>query len=254
MKNLDIPAYTEEDLNSLRQSGQIVAKVLWEMINLLKPGITTEKLDDLAGKILRQLNANSAPRLEGFPGNTCISVNEIIAHGIPNKKILKCGDRVNIDVSAEHNGYFGDIAYTVILGDSNHETSELLDCAKQATFDALKLSVHGTPINTIGKHIEDLARNNDFTIVKNLCSHGVGKSLHAAPKNILNYYDPDETLILQEGMVIAWEPYISAGACRAIEVRDDDWNLTTHNQSDVAQFEHTVLVTQGAPEILTLLK
>lgn len=254
MKNLDIPAYTEEDLNGLRKSGQIVAKVLWEMVNILKPGITTKKLDDAAGKILKQLNATSAPRLEGFPGNTCISVNEIIAHGIPNKRILKCGDRVNIDVSAEHNGYFGDIAYTVILGDLNHETNALLDCAKQATLDALKLSVHGTPVNSIGKHIEDLARNHDFTIVKNLCSHGVGKSLHAFPKNILNYYDPDEKLILQEGMVIAWEPYVSAGACRAIEKRDDDWNLTTHNKSDVAQFEHTVLVTKNTPEILTLLK
>jgi methionyl aminopeptidase len=254
LKNFDIPTYTEEDLNGLRKSGQIVAKVLWEMINILKPGITTKKLDDVAGKILRQLNAKSAPRLEGFPGNTCISVNEIIAHGIPNKRILKCGDRVNIDVSAEHNGYFGDIAYTLILGDSNHQTSELLDCAKQATLDAVKMSVHGTPVNAIGKHIEDLARSNDFTIVKNLCSHGVGKSLHAVPKNILNYYDPDETLILQEGMVIAWEPYVSAGACRAIELRDDDWNLTTHNKSDVAQFEHTVLVTKSTPEILTLLK
>jgi methionyl aminopeptidase len=254
LKNIEIPVYTAEDLDGLRKSGQIVAKVLWEMINVLKPGISTKKLDDVAGKILRQLDSRSAPKLEGFPGNTCISVNEIIAHGIPNKKVLKCGDRVNIDVSAEHNGYFGDVATTVILGEQKHESNGLLDCARQATLDAVSMSLPGTPFNAIGKHIEDLARVHDFTIIRNLCSHGVGKSLHTHPQNILNYYDADETMKLTEGMVIAWEPYLSTCACRAIEVKDNDWNLTTHNQSEVAQFEHTVLVTQGAPEILTLLK
>jgi len=210
-------------------------------------------LDQIAGKTLKKLNARSAPKLEGFPGYTCISVNEVIAHGIPNKKILKSGDRINIDVSAEYKGYFGDVAYTVIIGDDHHSSNKLLECAKKATLDAAKMSVHGTPFNAIGKHIESLARKEKFTVVRNLCSHGVGKSLHAYPQNILNYYDPEETEELQEGMVIAWEPYISSGACRAIEQENNDWNLTTHNQSDVAQFEHTVLVTRNEPEILTLL-
>lgn len=254
MKNNDIPSFSTQDIDGLRRSGQIVAKVLWEMINVLKPGISTKKLDNVAGKILSQLNARSAPKLEGFPGNTCISVNEIIAHGIPNKKVLKCGDRVNIDVSAEHNGYFGDVATTVILGEQQHESNALLDCARQATLAAVSMSLPGTPVNAIGKRIEEHARVHDFTIIKNLCSHGVGKSLHAFPQNILNYYDPDDTMILTEGMVIAWEPYLSTCACRAMELKDNDWTLTTHNQSDVAQFEHTVLVTNGAPEILTLLK
>ncbi len=254
MKSSQIRVNTEEDIEGLRKSGKIVAKLLWEMINILKPGITPIKLDSYAGKILKQLNANSAARLEGFPANTCISVNEIIAHGIPDKRILKCGDRVNIDVAIEHNGYFGDVAYTVIVGDSNHETNKLLECAKQATTKAVQMSVHGTPINKIAKQIEKSARAQDFTVVKNLCSHGVGKSLHAFPQNILNYYDPEETLVLEEGMVIAWEPFISAGACRAIEQENSEWNLTTHNQSDVAQFEHTVLVTRDKPEILTVLE
>ena len=102
----------EEDIEGLRRSGKVVAKVLWEMINVLKPGMTSLKMDEIAGKYLNQLNAKSAPRLEGFPGNTCISVNEIIAHGIPNKRILRCGDRVNIDVSAKINEYYSDVAYT----------------------------------------------------------------------------------------------------------------------------------------------
>jgi methionyl aminopeptidase len=250
---LNIPKYTEKDLNGLRKSAQIVSKVLWEMINAIRPGVTTIMLDTIAGKTLKKLNAKSAPKLEGFPGYTCISVNEVIAHGIPNKKILKSGDRINIDVSAEHNGFFGDVAYTVIIGDDQHYSNQLLDCAKKATLEAAKMSVDGTPFNVIGKHIETMAKNKDFTVVKNLCSHGVGKSLHAYPQNILNYYDPEETEVLKEGMVIAWEPYISNGACRAIEQENNEWNLTTHNQSDVAQFEHTVLVTRNKPEILTLL-
>lgn len=244
---------SEKDIEGLRASGQIVAKVLWEMINKLQPGITTAQLDEIAGKHFKLLNANSAPKLEGFPGNTCISVNEIIAHGVPSKRILRCGDQVNIDVSAEYNGYFSDVAYTVILGNYFHESSRLLDCAKRATLQAVNMSIAGTPINKISKAIEKEVRDNDFTIIKNLCSHGVGKSLHAHPVNIINYYDPEETLILEEGMVIAWEPYVSSGAVRAIE-RDDEWNLTTHNKSEVAQFEHTVLVTNDKPEILTVLK
>ncbi len=244
---------SEKDIEGLRKSGQIAAKVLWEMINKLRPGITSEHLDNVAGKYFDLLNANSAPKLEGFPGHTCISVNEIIAHGIPNKRIIRCGDRVNIDVSVEHNGYFGDVAFTVIIGSSFHETNNLLDCAKKATLKAVNLSVAGTPINTIAKAIETYVRANDFTIIKNLCSHGVGKSLHAYPANIFNYFDPDEKIVLKEGMVIAWEPYVSTCAIRAT-AKDGEWNLTTHNNSDVAQFEHTVLVTTDKPEILTVLK
>jgi len=253
LKNREIPIYTEEEIEGLRKSARIVSRVLWEMINTLRPGITSKKLDDIAGKILKQHKARSAPKMEGFPGNTCISVNEVIAHGIPNKRILRCGDRVNIDVAAEHKGFFGDVAYTVIIGNVQHGTNNLLECAKQATLKAVKMSVHGTPINEIGKQIEEFAKRKNFTIVRNLCSHGVGRSLHAPPQNILNFYDPEEKLILQEGMVIAWEPYISTGACRAIEQDNCDWNLTTHNHSDVAQFEHTVLVTRDKPEIITVL-
>jgi methionyl aminopeptidase len=254
LKNIDIPTYTDRDLEGLRKSGKIVAQVMWEMINALRPGITPKQLDDIAGSLFKKLKSKSAPMLEGFPGNTCISVNEIIAHGVPDKRILKCGDRINIDVSAEHKGYFGDIAYTAIIGDAPDANHKLIECAREATLKAVKMSVHGTPINRIAKEIEEFARSHNYTIIKNLCSHGVGKSLHAFPQNILNYYDPEETLVLQEGMVIAWEPFVSAGACRAIETGENDWNLTTHNQSDVAQFEHTVLVIKGEPEILTLLE
>ncbi len=243
---------SEADIDGMRKSGRIVAQVLWEMINHLRPGMTSVKLDEIAEKYFKMFKANSAPKRMGFPCHTCISVNEIIAHGVPDKRILRCGDKINIDVSAEHNGYYSDVAYTVIIGESAHETNPLLACAKRATLKAIDASIAGTPINEISKIIEQEVRQHGYTIIKNLCSHGVGKCLHAFPKNILNYHNAEETIVLEEGMFLAWEPYVSSGATRAIGT-DNDWNLTTHDQSEVAQFEHTILVTNGKPEILTVL-
>ena len=214
--------------------------------------MTTHQLDLVAKNQFEIHRALSAPIQEGFPGYTCISVNEIIAHGVPDDQVLKEGDRVNIDVSASHKGYYGDIAFTTVLGEKDSKTQNLLECAQKCTNIATSMSAAGTKVNAIGKAIEDHAREHDFTIVKNLCSHGVGKSLHAFPENIINYYDPEEDLVLEPGMVIAWEPYVSTCAVRAIET-SNDWNLTTHNKSHVAQFEHTVLVTDNGPEVLTFL-
>ncbi len=244
------PLLKDHELKAMRKSGKIAATILWDLINSMKPGMTTGNLDALAGKLFKLHKSHSAPRLEGFPGNACISVNEIIAHGIPGKRVLQSGDRVNIDVSVEHGGYFSDVAYTLILGENGHLSNPLLDCARQITMDAIGSSVAGTPINEVAKQIEDSARSKQYSIIKNLCSHGVGKSLHTYPVNILNYYDSDETIVLCEGMIIAWEPFVSAGACRAIE-SDGEWNLTTHNKSEVAQFEHTILITSQGSEILT---
>ena len=243
--------YKDVEIEKLRQSGKIAARVLWEMINMLRPGVTPNYLDEKAARIIHKLNARSAPKLAGFPGYTCISVNDIIAHGIPDKRILRCGDKVNIDVSIEHKGFFGDVAYTLTLGNAGDKASRVIDCAKKATMKAIEHSIVGTPINKVAQIIEQTARDESFTIIKNLCSHGVGKTLHAYPENIANYYDPDTKLTLREGMVIAWEPYISSCAVRAMPL--DEWNLTTHNKSMVAQFEHTILITDGKPEILTVL-
>ncbi|MDZ7605304.1 MAG: type I methionyl aminopeptidase [Cyclobacteriaceae bacterium] len=246
------PILSDHDLAGMRKSGKIAATILWDMVNAVRPGITTANLDKLAARLIKLHKANSAPKQEGFPGYTCISLNEIIAHGVPGKQVLRLGDHINIDVSIEHNGYYGDVAYTLIIGENGPESNPMLDCARQITMDAAMMSIADVPINSIAKVIEDTARSNQYSIIRNLCSHGVGKSLHAFPTNILNYYDPEETLVLREGMVIAWEPYISNGACRAIQ-QESEWNLTTHNKSNVAQFEHMVLVTAGLPEILTLL-
>ena len=252
LQQLPYEPVNDSDVAALRKSGKIAAIILREMVEYVKPGISTAQLDRFAGKLMQLHRVKSAPLMEGFPGNTCLSVNEVIAHGVPTTRKLCVNDRINIDVSIEYNGYFGDVACTVILGANGHLSSPLLECAQKATMDALLMSKAGTAFNEIGRMIEDLAKSRGFSIIRNLCSHGVGKTLHAHPSNILNYYDPEEKLVLENGMVIAWEPFVSAGACRAIEM-DGEWNLTTHNKSHVAQFEHTVLVTGDRPEILTLL-
>jgi methionyl aminopeptidase len=245
---------TGKELAALRSANQAAARILWEMIRIIKPGMTAIELDNRAAEIMNKLDARSAPKLiENFPGHTCISVNDVIAHGVPNHRIFRCGDFVNIDVSVEKDGFFGDVAYTFVLGHTQDpDLHNLCKTARDITLKAVKNSVPGKKLNEIGKIIEDETRNHGYTVIRNLCSHGVGRSLHEHPVNILNYYDPDEDLVLEEGMVIAWEPYISNCATRAIEMEGCDHGLTTHNQSHVAQFEHTVLVAANKPEILTI--
>jgi methionyl aminopeptidase len=244
----------QHDLAALRAANRAAARVLWEMIRIIKPGMTALQLDQRAAEIMVELGARSAPKLtEDFPGYTCISVNDIIAHGIPNHRIFRCGDFVNIDVSIEKDGFFGDVAYTFVLGQhQDPDLQNLCRTAKNITLLAVRNSLPGKKLNEIGKMIEDEARKHGYTVIRNLCSHGVGRSLHEHPVNILNFYDPEEDLVLEEGMVIAWEPYISTCATRAIEWNGCEHALTTHNQSHVAQFEHTVLVAANKPEILTV--
>lgn len=211
-------------------------------------------MDQQAGRLMKKLKARSAPKLTNdFPANTCISVNSIIAHGIPDHHILRSGDQVIVDVATELNGYFGDVAYTFIVGQKHHRLDRFCRIARNTTFLAIQNSLSGTKLSVIGKIMEDYVRKQGYTILKNLCSHGVGKTLHDYPAAIFNYYDPSAEEILEPGMVIAWEPFISSGASRAIMAGKDDWSLTTHNQSRVAQYEHTVLITDSSPEILTRL-
>jgi methionyl aminopeptidase len=241
------------DIEGLRRAGRSAAIVLMEMINHLKPGMSALKLDELAGAMMNKLEIHSAPRQhQGFPAYTCISVNDIIAHGVPGRRIFRCGDMINIDVAVEKDGFFSDVGYTLVLGSDDALLNTLCTMAREATMKAIDQCRAGNAVNAIGGAIENHVRSAGFTVIKNLCSHGIGRSLHQHPLNVYNYYDPDASMTLEPGMAIAIEPYISNGACRAIE-HSDGWSLTTHNKSRVAQFEHTVLVTEDGPEVMTLL-
>jgi methionyl aminopeptidase len=241
----------EEDLKALKRVGRITAETLVKMREAAKPGISTKELDRIAHSYFSKFGAKSAPQLMyKFPGNTCISLNTEIAHGIPNDRILKEGDLLNLDVSLELNGYFADTGYTLIVGQDEKGLTKLLDVSSEALKRALSGVRTGQKLNCIGKTIENTAKRNGYKVIRTLCGHGVGKSLHEEPFNICNYYEPRDKRILRSGQVIAVETFVSTGAEDFVE-GSDGWTLKTPDGSFTAQFEHSVVVTDFGPIILT---
>lgn len=242
---------TNEELEALKEIGKICGTIRDEMIKMTKPGVTTKELDDFAGNLFEKYGAISGPKGEyNFPGYTCISVNDEVAHGIPGTRVIQEGDLVNIDVSGSKNGYFADTGLSFVVGDGEPVLYQICEVARKA-FDAglTKIKV-GARKNAIGKMVFQTARANGFTVIKNLTGHGVGRALHEAPDHILNYYDAMDRELLKEGMVIAFEPFISTGA-EEIYQESDGWTFKTEEKSFVAQIEHTVIVTKDGPLIIT---
>lgn len=243
---------TDLDLLSLQKIGKIVAQCLQHMSKQLEPGITTAELDEVGRIFLEKHGAKSAPKLTyGFPGTTCISVNEEAAHGIPGARILKAGDMVNIDVSAELNGYYADTGGSFVIPPDTKLKSRLCLTAKNALKRALQEAKAGARLNRIGQVIEQTAIENGFTVIENLGSHGVGRALHEEPSFIANYHDPRDKRRLNEGQVITIEPFVSSGAHEVFDT-GDGWTLATPRGIFTAQYEHTLIVTKNDPIILTL--
>lgn len=242
----------ENDLLALRKIGRIVAKCLQLMATKLEPGMTTRELDGIGKRFLEQYGARSAPTLVyNFPGATCISVNEEACHGIPGDKVLQAGDIVNIDVSAELNGYFADTGGSFVIPPETKVKSRLCEVAKSALANAMIEATAGAKINRIGFAVEKIARENGFTVIRNIGSHGVGRSLHEEPEFIANYFDPKDRRILHEGQVITIEPFVSSGGKNVFDV-GDGWTLATQKGIFTAQYEHTMVITKGMPLIMTL--
>ncbi|WP_313799909.1 type I methionyl aminopeptidase [Cytobacillus sp.] len=241
---------TEEDLNGLKEIGKIVALIRDELIAMTKPGITTKELDEYAGELFEKHGALSGPKGEyDFPGYTCISVNEEVAHGIPGKRVIQEGDLVNIDVSGSKNGYFADTGLSIVVGD-DQRLEKLCETAQLAFEEGLKKIKAGAKLSMIGKVVNRTANQHGYTVIKNLTGHGIGRSLHEKPDHILNYFEPWDSQLLKDGMVLAFEPFVSTGAEEVIEL-DDGWTFVTRDKSYVAQCEHTLIVTKGEPIILT---
>jgi methionyl aminopeptidase len=243
---------SEKDLEGLRKIGKIVARCLRHMHSKLEPGITTGELDSIGGQFLAAHGARSAPKLTyNFPGHTCISVNEEAAHGIPGPKALKAGDLVNIDVSAELDGYFADTGGSAIIPPQSKLHLQICAAAKRALENAMSEARAGAKLNRIGYAIETEALRNGLTVIENIGSHGVGRALHEEPGFIAGYYDKRDKRILRANQVITIEPFISSGASEVFE-NGDGWTLVTNPGIFTAQYEHTLVITQGNPLIMTL--
>lgn len=244
---------TEDQRMGIQQVSDAVATTLKKMQAFAKPGISTKELDDYGGRLLAQMGARSAPKLTyGFPGHTCISVNEEAAHGIPSaNKFLKEGDLVNIDVSAELNGYWADNGGSFVLGTDICGHGELVATSKEILKKAISNIKDGIRISDIGRLIETEAKKAGYTVIKNLTGHGIGRSLHEEPYEIANYYDRFNKRRFKKNSVVAIETFISTRSTIA-DTQADGWTLTGNKGGFVAQHEHTIMVTGGQPVIFTM--
>ena len=243
---------TDQDLQALKSIGSIVARVLKSMQARTEPGMTTAELDNIGRELLERFEANSAPRITyGFPGYTCISINEEAAHGVPGPRVIRAGDVVNIDVSAEKNGYFADTGGSFIVPPASPLKSRLIHATRLALQEACGKARAGKPLNGIGKAIQGVARKRGFKLLKNLCSHGVGRALHEEPAEIPGYFAPADRRMLHSGLVITIEPFLSTRGTQAVEA-DDGWTLLGGAGNLSAQFEHTMVITRGRPLLLTV--
>ncbi|WP_339224504.1 type I methionyl aminopeptidase [Paenibacillus sp. FSL H8-0332] len=242
---------TLQDMQGLKAAGAVVGHTIAEMKKSVVPGMTTAELDEVGAKILNHFGAKSAPKVTyNFPGTTCISVNEEVAHGIPGQRVIQAGDLINIDVSAELNGYFGDAGVSFQLPPYNEKLIHLCRSTEETMMSVINHLRAGMKVNEIGRVMESEARKRGYKVVRNLCSHGIGKALHEKPFEILPFYNPRVTTVLKEGQVITIEPFLSTGT-DFVEQQPDGWTLSVADNSRVAQFEHTIVVTKGKPIILT---
>ncbi len=242
---------SEEDLAGMQQISQIVGSTLKRMQQYARPGMSTLELDQYGGQLLEQYGARSAPKLTyGFPGWTCISLNEEVCHGIPSaKRLFQEGDLVNIDVSAELNGYWSDNGGSFVLGQDIHQHSDLVEASKRILAKAISHIRGGVQLAEIGRLIETEAKRSGYRVIKNLAGHGIGRSLHEEPHEILCYYDRSNKTRFRKHSVVAIETFLSTKATYAQE-KGDGWTLIAKD-SFAVQHEQTIIVTDKQPIILT---
>jgi len=236
----------------MKAISEAVAITLKKMRDYASVGISTSELDEFGSTILEEFGAKSAPKLTyGFPGWTCISVNNEIAHGIPSKKtLLKEGDLINIDVSAELNGFWSDNGGSFVLGEDVNHHKPLVNASKAILKKAITSIKPGMRIAELGKLIQTEAAVYGYTVIRNLVGHGVGRSLHEAPKEIPCYYDRFNTNRFKRNSVVAIETFISTGSTFAHD-KGDGWTFTTKDGSFVAQHEHTLVIREDGALVLT---
>ncbi|MNU74239.1 Methionine aminopeptidase 2 [compost metagenome] len=236
----------------MQEASKAVAETLRQMINYAQPGMSTKELDEYGAEILAGFGAKSAPYLTyGFPGWTCISVNNEFCHGIPsNKRILKEGDLVNIDVSAELNGFWADNGGSFVLGEDRNGHQKLVDASKEILQKAIDHIRGGVKIAEIGYLMESEAKKRGYKVIRNLGGHGIGRSLHEEPDELLNYKNRFDQRRFKKNSVVAIETFISTSSSYA-DTLNDGWTMVGNKGGFMAQHEHTIIITDGKPIILT---
>jgi methionyl aminopeptidase len=250
MKEAGMSIQDEQELSSLRAVGRVVRLVLDAMKAEVRPGVTTQYLDDIGARVMQQNGSRSAPSMVyQFPGASCISLNDEAVHGIPSERELQEGDLVKLDVTVEKDGFMADAAITVPVGRVSPQAERLMACAERAFHKAMLVARAGFRVFEIGKVVEREVRKSGFAVVRELGGHGIGRTIHEAP-HVPNYPDPTARQVMSDGLVITVEPIISAGSGRVFTDKDG-WTVRTGDRALSAHFEHTLVVTSGAPILLT---
>ena len=239
-----------EELEALRAAGAVVRRVLEAMKQQVRAGISTAQLDAIGAEVMAANGARSAPAtVYGFPGANCISLNEEAVHGVPGSRVLQDGDLLKLDVTIEKNGFMADAAETVGVGAISPEAQRLIVCARRAFEKAMLVARAGFRVSEIGRVVEREVKRDGFAVIRELGGHGIGRTIHEEPR-VPNYPDPAQRRTLTEGLVIAVEPIIAAGSGKTL-LAEDGWTMRTVDQRLAAHYEHTIVVTKGAPVLLT---
>lgn len=240
-----------KDLLALKEVGRIVRLALEAMTAKVRAGVTTAELADVGGKVMRENGARSAPRMVyGFPGDVLISLNDEAVHGIPStSRRIRAGDLVKLDVTFEKGGYMADAAATVPVEPVSDEARRLVACAERAFYQAMRVARANHRVNEIGRAVEQEVRRSGFRVIRGLGGHGIGHTIHEPPR-VPNFNDQSVTQRLTEGLVITVEPIIAMGSGRPVD-SGDGWTVKTADESLSAHYEHTIVITDGAPLLLT---
>ncbi|MFA5012667.1 MAG: type I methionyl aminopeptidase [Ignavibacteria bacterium] len=247
---------SEKEIELMRESNMIVAETLRYIRSFIKEGITTQELDREIEFFI--LSKNSIPafkgygstrRRKGFPASACISVNEEVVHGIPSQRKLKSGDIVSVDIGVLKNGYYGDSAYTFPVGEVSKKKQKLMKVTEESLYKGISKAIAGNVINDISVAVQAHVEGSGYSVVRDLVGHGIGKSLHEEPA-VPNFYSPASNIKLKAGMTIAIEPMVNYGDY-TVKTLSDGWTIVTQDGEPSAHYEHTILINDGVPEVLT---
>ena len=252
MTTNNIPIYKEEDFKKMQEAGKLAAKVLDQLYELIKPGISTLEINDFCHSIIIKNKAIPAPlNYKGFPKSICTSVNHVVCHGIPNeKKILNNGDIINVDVTVILDGWYGDSSRMFVSGITNKKNMDLLKTTYECLHIGIKEARPGKNLGDIGFKIQEHAESKNYSVVRDFCGHGIGKQFHTPP-SVLHYGNKGEGPELKPGMFFTIEPMINIGDWK-VKILQDGWTAVTKDKSFSAQFEHTIGITENGNEIFTL--